>query len=247
MISGKSKRNGQHYLISIANHQAQLNNNAAAASAALEAADQRLSEANDPSLFTVRKSITDNIIALRRVAKLDVTSIALTLSRLEQEVSTLVLARSGSEEKSTEERATADSSLVDDLDGFASKVWSDVKGLVVVRRGTGGHKPLLPPGQIFFLQQNLRLKLEAARIALLQRDSQLFQESLSMARQWINTYFDTEATSAANLLSSMAPYEGLELNPTLPDILNSLQQLDAWSSKQSSSSSQATTTEATLS
>ncbi len=218
-------------LITIANHQAQLNHNPAAAAAALEAADKRLSDTSDPSLLKARQIITDDIIALRNVATHDISGIALTLSQLEKSVTGLPLkdedpATSAEAEGGTEQEQEESSSIF-------SKIESDIKSLVTVRRTSEeANAALLPPGQRFFLQQNLRLKLQTARLALLQRDTQTFHDSLATATQWIETYFDGSAASTANLLSTIASYQELELMPNLPDISNSLKALEEWSSSQ---------------
>jgi len=224
-----------YHLINIANHQAQLNQNPTAAAAALEAANQRLSDAADPTLLEARQIITDNIIALRNVATLDISGIALTLSQLEASIDNLPLSSETAEPSAAEE--TAATTEVSDASSFFNKVWSDIKGLVSVRRGTEHSAAMLPPGQRFFLQQNLRLKLETARLALLQRDSQTFQSSLATAKNWVESYFDTSAASTANLLTSIAPYQSLKLNPALPDLSLSLKALDSWSSKQKAEAS----------
>jgi len=219
-----------YHLINIANHQAQLNQNPAAAAAALEAANQRLSDAADPTLLEARQIITDDIIALRNVAKLDISGVALTLSQLEASVANLPLSSEAAEPSTAEETAAA--TEVSDASSFFNKIWSDIKGLVAIRRGTDHSAALLPPGQRFFLQQNLRLKLETARLALLQRDSQTFQSSLNTVKNWVDSYFDTSAASTANLLTSIDSFQSLELNPTLPDLSRSLKALDNWTSKQ---------------
>ena len=224
-----------YHLINIANHQTQLNQNPTAAAAALEAANQRLSDAADPTLLEARQIITDDIIALRNVAKLDISGVALNLSQLEASINNLPLSSETAEPVTAEEvTAVAD---VSDASSFFNKVWSDIKGLVSIRRSAEHSAALLPPGQRFFLQQNLRLKLETARLALLQRDSQTFQSSLNSAKSWVESYFDTSAASTANLLTSIGSFQSLELNPTLPDLSRSLKALDSWSSKQKAEAS----------
>ncbi len=218
------------YLIKIATYQAQINNNAKAAMAALEAADQRLRDAADPALLRVRQALTDNIIALRGVSELDITGIALTLNQLENRVAQLSFADKveppPAEETTTEPESESPAS---EMEQFAGRIWEDIKGLVTVRHDNVQQSAaLLPPGQQFFLQQNLRLKLETARLALLQRDTQTFRDTLSTATQWIKNYFDTDTTAVANMINSLAPYENLDLQPPLPDISSSLRALDNW-------------------
>ena len=112
------------------------------------------------------------------------------------------------------------------------RAWTAIKSLVVVTRDSdSGKSPLLTPDQRALLRQNLRLKLETARIALLNRDTQVFQNSLQTTRNWVTTYFP-ESTSRQNMLDSLARLEGTELSPALPEISASLQALRNWSTRQ---------------
>jgi uroporphyrin-3 C-methyltransferase len=224
------------HLVSIASQQAQLNHNPTAAAAALEAANQRLSDAGDPALLKVRKSITDDIIALRNVTTPDMDAIALTLSKMEGSVDGLTL-KFAEGEKATKEETPPAEADVSSVGGFFSKIWHDIKGLVTIRRNSAEQQTaLLPPGQRFFLEQNLRLKLEAARVALLQRDTQAFRTSVATASQWLERYFDTSATDTANMITTLSSYKALELQPQLPDISTTLQALEKWQSEHSAAS-----------
>ncbi len=220
------------HLVNIASQQAQLNHNTKTALAALEAADQRLLDADEPSLLKARQALTDDITTLRGVASIDIPGIALLLSQLEQQVTGLPLANSEAEaQPATVETASEGSALERAL----FKVWSDIKGLVTVRHNSGPvGSALTIPDQRIYLQQNLRLKLEVARLALLQRDTQTFRDSLATIRLWLESYYDTKADNTAAMLTSLAPLATLELQPELPDISSSLRALDSWMEKHKS-------------
>ena len=232
-------------LIKMANQQAQLAGNAQAAAAALETANARLGEINDPSLLNVRKILTDKIVALRGAPRVDVTTIALTLSSLEGEADKLPLKSTAPSSYQGEAHEEAGSEESSDLAGFFDKVWQDVKGLITIKQsGEDAAPALLPPGQQFFLQQNLRLKLETARLALLQGDTQLFQASIKTARQWLERYFDTSATATANMLTTLSPYESMELTTSLPDAGDALKALEKWQSLRHQTATSGQVTEA---
>ncbi len=213
------------YLLNIAGYQAQINRNAPAAIAALTAADARLKGTGDPSLLKVRQAIADDIIALRGAAEVDTTQIALTLSQLEQRVAQLPLAH----DEATPAAEDATSSSASAGDGFFDKLWHDLQGLIKIRRVDGDTgTAVLPPGQRFFLEQNLRLKLAAARLALMQGDTASYQDSLKTAMQWLERYFDTQASATANVLNSLSPIAEIDIAPALPDISTSSNAFEAW-------------------
>lgn len=221
------------HLINIASHQAQLNHDIKTALAALEAADQRLRDADDPALLKARQALSNDITTLRAVPAIDIPGIALLLSQLEQQVATLPLADDQPIEEAPAPDAAAstgeDSSA---MERFFNKVWSDIKGLVTIRHSSGpAGSPLSTPEQRIHLQQNLRLKLEVARLALLQRDTQTFRSTIATTQQWLESYYDTRASATAAMLTALSPFATLELQPPLPDISDSLRLLDEWLEK----------------
>lgn len=215
------------YLINIASYQTQLNHNTKTALSALESADQRLRDIDDPSLLKARQAVTDDIAVLRAIAPVDIPGIALLLSKLEQQVATLPLA--DQEEQPATPADAVSSAEVSGVESFFHKVWSDIKGLVVIRHQSGpAGDALSTPDQRIYLQQNLRLKLETARLALLQRDTQTFQATITTTQAWLERYYDTGASSTSAMLTSLTPLATIELQPELPDLSNALRLIDSW-------------------
>ncbi len=66
--------------------------------------------------------------------------------------------------------------------------WGGLKNLFVIRHINNDASPLLEPNQIFFLKENLQLKLTQAQWALLNRDASFYQNSLNSAIQWLSNY-----------------------------------------------------------
>ncbi len=216
------------YLINIASYQTQLNYNIKTALVALEGADHRLRDLDDPSLLKARQIVTDNIASLRAVTPVDLPGIALLLSQLEQQVTTLPLLDQDAP-PATAASATTDTAEVSGPERFLNKIWSDIKGLVVVRHNSGAKGDAVStPDQRIYLQQNLRLKLEVARLALLQRDTRTFHGTIATIQAWLNRYYDINASSTNAMLSSLTPLATLELQPALPDLSGALHLLDSW-------------------
>ena len=186
----------------------------------------RGAELDDPAFLGVRSEIADEIAALQRVEQPDLTGIALALSALSEQASGLAL--KGHERvapATAPDQTNAAAGSQSGWDRFVASVQAALKGLVAVRRTDSAVEPLLPPDEVYFLYRNLELKLEVARLALLQRNQEVYRTSLRGVRSWLNTYFDTEDGSVANALNQIADLEGKQIAPTLPDISGSLQQL----------------------
>ncbi len=218
------------YLMRLANQRLQLQRDVGTAIASLAAADQRLRALGDPALTPVREQIAREITALEGVDRPDVTGLALELASLAERAGSLPLAVAGPRRVSADaEPAGAGEAdgQVGGWRGVAGAAWEDIKGLVRIRREEGRVQPMLPPEQEYFLYQNLRLKLEAARLALLEGRAEAFDTSVSTAREWLRRYFDTEAAGVRSALALLERLAAIELRPALPDISGSLRALEA--------------------
>jgi uroporphyrin-3 C-methyltransferase len=92
---------------------------------------------------------------------------------------------------------------------------------VRVRRHDQPIEPLLTIEEEWYLYQNLRLKLEQARLAVMQRNNKLMQQTLGEADAWLVRYFDTDAAAVGSLRESIATLKKTDVQPPLPDITQS--------------------------
>jgi uroporphyrin-3 C-methyltransferase len=210
------------YLLTIANHRIALANDLVTAVTIFETADQRIKLLSDPALLKIRKSIKDELLSLRAVQQPDLAGMALSLGSLASEVENLPLI--------DKERVSAATGEIKDQGpeswrDIPAAVWKDIKSLVVVRRHQKATEPLLPPSESWFLYQNLRLKLEQARLSLLRRDTGLFHQNLKEADAWIKTFFNEESSSVVSVLKQISILVEIELQPASPDVSGSLLQL----------------------
>ena len=81
------------YLLIVATHRLQLERNVPLALAAMQAADDRLKNNNDPGLLSVRQQLTSDMNALKAVEAVDIAGLVLFLSDLVDRVSDLPLQR----------------------------------------------------------------------------------------------------------------------------------------------------------
>lgn len=214
------------YLLIVANTRLTLERDLHTALVALQTADQKLRAIGDPAFVPVRQAIADEITALKAVAEPDVTGMALTLASLAEAVDSLPL-------QNTQPARTAgpavSSSKEDyqslDWSAIPSAVWRDLRGLVVVRRVDKPIEPLLPPSEEWYLRQNLKLKLEQARLSLLRHETTLYHQLLDETSQWLKAYFNTESAAVKGMLESLQQLKQADLQPSLPDVSESLRVL----------------------
>jgi len=75
------------------------------------------------------------------------------------------------------------------------------------------------------LRQILQLKLEQARLSLLRHETALFHQLLDEAAYWLTANFDAESAAVKGMLESLQNLQQADLQPSLPDISDSLRVL----------------------
>lgn len=209
------------YLMRIANHRLQLEGDAATALVALETADERLRDSGDPVWTEVREKLATEMAGLQAVKVLDLAGQAAKLSGLISQVENLKLPHSGPV-VATRSQEVASKAREFTLDSVLQDGWEGFKSLMVIRRNERPLTAMLGPEQRFFLYQNLRLQLEAARLALLRRDQSLYDSNLQRAKAWIKEFFDQEQAVTKTMQTGIDDLKGLKVQTKLPDISGSL-------------------------
>jgi uroporphyrin-III C-methyltransferase len=213
------------YLLRIANQRVQLQRDVATALAALEAADARLHELSDPGYLAVREALAAEIGQLKAVPAVDTGGLALKLASLEARVAELQPAGARyvpARDRNGEPGASLAASDWREVPGI---VWQAIRRLLVVRSHQEPATPMLPPEQEYFLDQNLRLALEAARVALLRSDAEQYRASLETAQRWLVQHYDGEHPATASLGNELHHLLQQDIRPALPDISGSLRLL----------------------
>ncbi len=210
------------YLLQIADRRLELERDVAGAEAALTAADQRLGSLNDPSLNRVRAYINDELQALHEVPRIDIDGMTLELGSLSKAVDTLVLAGRPKDEQESEAEPEP---VRSGWRAFLHSVWLDLKGLVTIRHQEAGAIPLITPDQRLLLRQNLRLKLETARLSLLRGHNQAYREALLEADEWVTRFYQSDSPATVAMHTALTRLAGVDIAPPLPDINDSLRAL----------------------
>lgn len=216
------------FLLRIANQVLLFKSDYASATRALQAADDRLVSLDDPGFYKVREAIADEISAISTASRPDTVGMALSLAGAIDGVAELPLYNATPDQfERAEEKALSEQteSTERTVKSFVTDIWAQFKQLVVVRRDDAPYQPLLTADQTTNLYSNLELKLEAARVALLRGDKVLFDQSLGMADQWLEAWFDTEASAVSALRQRIAALIEQPMVTEIPDISTSLKHL----------------------
>ncbi|MFA5529589.1 MAG: uroporphyrinogen-III C-methyltransferase [Thiohalomonadaceae bacterium] len=211
------------YLLTVANRRLRFERDVPSAEAALVEADNRLAALQDPALVPVREAIANELERLRAVPGVDRSGLALQVAALIKSVDGLPLsAELASRPAGASPGEAPADTAVESWRGLFAAMWESIKGLVTVRRSDQPVQPLLPPEQRYYLQQNLNLKLESARLALLQHDAAVYRTTLEEAERWTHEYFNVNSPGGQAFLQGLAHLQQAEIAPELPEIDGSL-------------------------
>lgn len=218
------------YLLLVANHSLKLQHDVATAIAALEAADARLLDTGDPGTIEIRTQIRDEIQTLKALQQPDIVGMAASLSSIIKVTGNLPIKYTQVNTKQkvatlAEKKASQDAGT---LEQASKEFLQELRTLVVFRQLNEKPKPLMTPKQKFFLQQNLQLKLETARRALLMGQQTLFSDSLQEAIGWLQEYFDTEVPQVQQVLDELVKLQKMTITSTMPDISRSIKVLRSY-------------------
>lgn len=209
------------YLLRLANQRLQLERDVKGAKALLNAADDRLREADNPALVPVRRAIQSELAALDSVPEIDRTGIYLALMAQQEQLAKLPL-------KQDIEEIAAGGGDAKPSGGWREQLATlgrELKDLVTVRRHDQPLEALITPEQESYLRQNVRLLLEQAQLALLKSEPKLYRASLDKAHELVEGYYATDNDGVSSALDKLESLRDKDVRPDLPDISESSQLL----------------------
>ncbi len=205
----------------LAQQQLRLAGNVRAALIALEAAEARLARLGKPQFAGLKEAIGRDIARLKLLPAADVAGINARLDVLVQSVDRLRLA--------VEPRPPLSPKVQPITGDRWQRLWQgtldELKQLIRVERLDRQDAALLPPEQAWFLRENLKLRLLAARLAMLNRDEATYRADLGKAQAWIERYFDTQDPLTQGLLTSLKELAALPVAQQEADLSESLKAL----------------------
>ncbi|AKH21055.1 uroporphyrinogen-III C-methyltransferase [Sedimenticola thiotaurini] len=215
------------YLMRVANHRLRLAGDVNTAIRALEAADGRLRDSGDPGWIEVREQLAKEIATLKTVGQLDRVGLSARLNGLKDQIQALKLVGLSYSPPQPAPNESQDADRERSVESLLKDGWEGFKSIMVIRHRDKPVSAMLPPEQQFFVYQNLQLQLEAARLALLKGDTQLYGSSLAQAASWVGEFFDPDATATQAVQQEISALQAVDINPQLPDISRSLAALQA--------------------
>jgi uroporphyrin-3 C-methyltransferase len=212
------------YLLSVANQRLYLMGDVNTTREALEAADQRLRESGDAGAFKVREQIAKDITAIRNVEVADIVGMYSSIQAMQDRVSTLTLFLPYTGKTLTPPKPAPQQPTDKEGQDLLDSALGQLEGVVTLRHTEHPIKEILTPEQAQFIREQLRVKLEMVKIALVQQNEQLYQSSLADAKKWTEQNFaKDEATN--KFIAELDKFNAVKIRSHFPDISLSLKML----------------------
>lgn len=209
------------YLVLAATQRLALEHDVDTALAALRAADERLRSAEHPELIPVREQLARDIAALEAVNLPDVEGLAIWLAEAVGRVGELPT-KPIAELDMSFSRMRDETATPENWQGVARAMWSDLVSLIEIKDGELPDGVLFDPELRYFLQQNLRLELASARLAVLRRDNANFRAASRLVTELLAQYYDTSDAAVASMVERLNAARDIDLDPDIPSVSASL-------------------------
>jgi uroporphyrin-III C-methyltransferase len=213
------------YLLSVANERLHLVGDINTTRVALEAADQRLRESGDTGTIKIREQIAKEISQIKGINIPDVVGLYTTIQTLESEVAKLALVLPYSGKPLTpKEEASNSSAVSEDTNDLVNSAIEGLEGIVTIKHSDKPVKEILTQEQAEFMREQLKVKLEMVKMALVQQNDALYQSTLTDIKTEINQHF-TNNDNAKGFVGELSRLQAIKLRSQLPDISLSLKML----------------------
>jgi uncharacterized protein HemX len=218
------------YLINVATLQLNVSHNTRSALRMLQLAQAKIEDLNDPRLFALNKTVADDIQALKKVPKSNLTKIISEIDALSDDVGSASLVPNQKDLNKAEQKSAKDVSQPDTnkKDKWYKRAWhhiSGIKDLIIIRKNNPHIRPLLDTQQQILIKSTIQSKLLLAEYAAIQHNNTLFQKHLATVEKWIKKYF-FDSVDRENLLAELETIKDNNVSPKIPDINDTITVLD---------------------
>lgn len=201
--------------LNLAAQQLVISGNVPVAVGVLDNLNNRLARFDQPQLLPIKQAISQDLNNLRSHPYLDVASASLRLNRLETAVSGLPLAIDSNLQAG---KRSAAPTAVNPNASWWQRAWQStvqsLKSMVEIRHLNNNDSMLMSPDQVFFVRENLRLRLMDARMALMQRSGEVYASDLNTAEGAVKQYFDPNSAATQSWLKELTQLRSLNIQNT---------------------------------
>lgn len=207
------------HLLKLANNNVIFSQNVDGAINAFSLAETQLKELASPRFSKVRSLINEEIELLSSIEQVDIESTLAKLNSISNKVGTLALENEPPVLEVAVEKIDADEPL--EWQSEVKTMLLDIVNPFKVQRVGKAPKPLLAPSERYFLDQNFKLALNKAEIALLQGREELYVSNIIQASAWLNDYFDLNDKHVKEVLAQLDELKAITFPEDFPSVAGS--------------------------
>lgn len=209
-------------LVKLARQHIQVTGNLALANNLLQDADQIIKQLNNSRTLTIHQALTTDIATIQTLAHVDITALYAKMSALSMQIDTLPLA-SGLTNATAEPTIDRDHPAAltqTEVTSNTTQPWwkrsvehsnEVLRKIIVVRHHADNTLSLILPEEKILLSQVLHAQFENALWAILHRNTDIYQASLSRAQQLISRYFLQDSVATTTMLASLTELKKISL------------------------------------
>ena len=208
----------------VAQDQTQLTGSVEPLLAALRTAERRLGRSSDPRLVPVARAVTRDLERVKAASIPDTAGLLARIDQLLRQVDELPVAnavgRAGLEP--AQRGAPAPKAPETWWERWWLAIQNEAGSLLRVSRVERPEASMLSPEQAFFVRENLKLRLQGARLALLARQYEAARADLAAASSALGTWFDPASRRTQGAATLLQQIQGLTKSAELPRVQETL-------------------------
>ncbi|MDP2126487.1 MAG: uroporphyrinogen-III C-methyltransferase [Pseudohongiella sp.] len=207
------------YLMRLAEHKLVLEKNPQAALQLLRSVDVLLRDQLDPLAQTAQQNLAQDISAIQTVHIPDRFALAQRVTELASVLDNVSV--TGARQAAYQQgigRANEQTPVVAQDQSWTAAVMNLFRSIFVWRQADQNPLEFLPPDQEGLIKLQLRLQFEQARLAVIQADQRLFEDSLEQVAAGLQRYFMQESEVATQLHDDVQALATQSIQADLPDI-----------------------------
>ena len=210
--------------LGVAQDQTQLTGSVEPLLAALRTAERRLSRSTDPRLAPVARAVAQDLERVKAASIPDTAGLLARIDQLLRQVDELPLANDVG--RATLKPAPRDHAGPRPPESQWDHWWhsflAEAGDLLRVSRVQQPEASMLSPEQGFFVRENLKLRLQGARLGLLARQYEAARADLAAAQATLGSWFDPASRRTQAAATLLQQIQGLTKAAELPRVQDTL-------------------------
>ena len=208
----------------VAQQQSALTGSADPLVSTLKQADERLARYNQPRLERVRRAVLRDLERVQANSQVDVPALVIRLDEVVRQADDLPMpgrpsplkgpaqapapaAKPGATTAAAPAPGAPWQALSQqawfEVDRLGQQLWAELRSLIRITKIDHPESVLASPEQVFFLRENLKLRLLNARLALLSRQFDIAQSDIRDALNALDRYFDPQSKRTAAAVQAL--------------------------------------------